>query len=209
MREEAVKRMAEHVLQGLKKRNMEGFYCATADEARDLVMELMEPGSKVTFGGSQSVKSLGLKEKIEAGDYQILEYPMEEKREAGSPVYGEIVCADYFLMGTNAITVDGALINVDGASNRVGCLVHGPKHVIILAGMNKLVKTVEDGYHRIQTQICPIIADATERKTPCGVAGYCADCHSSDCMCCNVVITRHSRYTGRIKVILVGENLGI
>lgn len=209
MREDAKRRMAEHVIEGLKKRNMEGYYCATGEDAAKLALEMMEPGAKVTFGGSASVKEIGLKEQIVGGDYEVIEYPEQEKREAGSPIYGQVVCADYFLMGTNAITVNGELINVDGASNRVGCLVHGPKHVIVIAGLNKLVKTIEDGYNRIQTQICPIIADATNRKTPCGVAGFCTDCHSPECMCCNIVVTRHSRYNGRIKVILVGENVGI
>lgn len=209
MREDANRRMAEHVIEGLKKRNMEGFYCGTKEEAAKLIMEMIEPGSKVTWGGSASVGALGLKEAIQAGDYKVIDYPMEEKEKAGSPIYGQVVCADYFLMGTNAITVNGELINVDGASNRVGCLVHGPKHVIVIAGLNKLVRTVEDGYNRIQTQLCPIIADATNRKTPCGVAGFCTDCHSPECMCCNIVVTRHSRYTGRIKVVIVGENVGI
>ncbi len=209
MREDALKRMADHVIEGLKKRNMEGFYCATKEEAADLIMGMMEPGSKVTCGGSRSISDLGLMEKINGGDYSVIDYPMHENEIAGNPIYQNVVGADYFIMGTNAITVNGELINVDGASNRVGCLVHGPKHVIVIAGLNKLVKTLEDGYNRIQTQICPIIADATNRKTPCGVAGFCTDCHSPECMCCNIVVTRHSRYNGRIKVVIVGEHVGI
>ena len=209
MREDALKRMADHVIEGLKKRNMEGYYCATKEEAADLIMGMLEPGSKITCGGSRSIGDLGLMEKINGGDYTVIDYPMHEKEIAGNPIYQNVVGADYFLMGTNAITVNGELINVDGASNRVGCLVHGPKHVIIIAGINKLVKTVEDGYNRIQTQVCPIIADMTNRKTPCGVAGFCADCHSPECMCCKIVITRHSRYTGRIKVVIVGEHVGL
>ena len=116
--------------------------------------------------------------------------------------------ADCFLMGTNAITVKGELVNIDGAGNRVACLIHGPRQVIIVVGMNKIVRSIEDGIDRIQTQACPIIADATGRKTPCGVKGVCMDCQSPDCMCCSIVVTRRSRYDGRIKVVIVGENLG-
>ena len=79
----------------------------------------------------------------------------------------------------------------------------------MVAGINKLVKTVEDGVHRIQTSVAPVLAERTGRKTPCAVTGVCSSCSSPDCMCCNIVITRHSRYTGRIKVILVGEALGV
>ena len=117
--------------------------------------------------------------------------------------------ADYFLMSTNAITRTGELVNIDGASNRLSSLLHGPKHVIIVAGMNKLVKTVEDGFNRIQTSVCPVTAERSGRKTPCGIKGVCTDCQSPDCMCCNIVISRRSRYNGRVKVILVGENLGV
>ena len=140
---------------------------------------------------------------------RLLEYPEEERKAPGSPVFQEVAGADYFLMGANAITINGELVNIDGASNRVSSLLHGPKHVIIVAGVNKIVKNVEDGIHRIQTQTCPVIADKTGRKTPCGAAGFCTDCQSPDCMCCNIVVTRRSRYTGRIRVILVGEHLGI
>lgn len=209
MRADANRRMAENVIEGLKKRNMEGHYCETGEEAAKLVLEMIEPGSRVSWGGSDTVCSLGILDSLKERDVCMIEYPEQEKKTAGSPIFKEVVGSDYFLMGANAITVKGELINIDGASNRVSCLVHGPKHVIIVAGLNKLVRTVEDGIDRIQTQICPVIADKTERKTPCGVKGVCSDCHSPECMCCNIVITRHSRYTGRIKVILVGENLGI
>jgi len=209
MRADANKKIAENVIKGLKKRNMEGYYCENGEEAAKLVLELIEPGSLVSWGGSQTVRDLEILDRLKERDVQLLEYPEQEKKTAGSPIFKEVAGADYFLMGTNAITVDGALVNIDGASNRVSSLVHGPKHVIIVAGLNKIVKTVEDGIDRIQTQVCPVIADMSGRKTPCGVAGICNNCHSPECMCCNIVITRHSRYTGRIKVILVGENLGV
>ena len=136
------------------------------------------------------------------------DYPMKDKETMGNPSYLGSCSADCFLMGTNAITVKGELVNIDGAGNRVACLIHGPRQVIIVVGMNKLVRSIEDGIDRIQTQVCPIIADATGRKTPCGVKGVCMDCQSPDCMCCSIVVTRRSRYDGRIKVVIVGENLG-
>lgn len=209
MREDAVKRMAEAVMEGLKRRNMENYYCADGEEAAKLILDMIEPEAKVTWGGSSTMKSLGIPEQLKERGQTIIEYPEEEKKTAGSPIYQEVVGADYFLMGCNAITVKGELVNIDGASNRVGCLVHGPKHVIVVAGINKLVKTVEEGIDRIQTQVCPIIADASGRKTPCGIKGICTNCNSPECMCCNIVVTRHSRYDGRIRVILVGEALGL
>jgi len=173
------------------------------------VVDMVGPGDLVTWGGSATVNELGILDLLREKGARLLEYPEEERKAPGSPIFQEAAGADYFLMGTNAITINGELVNIDGASNRVSSLLHGPKHVVIVAGINKIVKTVEDGIHRIQTQTCPVIADKTGRKTPCGTAGFCTDCQSPDCMCCNIVVTRRSRYTGRIRVILVGETLGI
>ena len=209
MRENVYRKMAGHVIEGLKKRNMEGIYCETGEEAARAVADMVGPGDLVTWGGSATVNELGILDLLREKGAMLLEYPEAEKRAPGSPIFQEAAGADYFLMGTNAITINGELVNIDGASNRVSSLLHGPKHVVIVAGINKIVKTVEDGIHRIQTQTCPVIADKTGRKTPCGTAGFCTDCQSPDCMCCNIVVTRRSRYTGRIRVILVGETLGI
>lgn len=209
MRTDANRRIAENVIEGLKKRNMEGYYCENSEEAAKFILEMIEPGSLVCWGGSHTIKELGVLESLKEMDVRMLEYPEQEKKTAGSPIFKEVAGADYFLMGTNAITITGELVNIDGASNRVSSLLHGPKHVIIAVGLNKIVKTAEDGINRIQTQACPVIADKTGRKTPCAIKGICNDCQSPDCMCCNIVITRRSRYTGRIKVILIGENLGI
>ena len=173
-----------------------------------MILSLIEPGASIGWGGSASVRELGVLDELKKAGHEMRDYPMKDKEVMGNPSYLGSCSSDYFLMGTNAITVKGELINIDGAGNRVACLIHGPKHVIVVAGMNKLVRNLEDGIDRIQTQVCPIIADATGRKTPCGVKGVCMDCQSPDCMCCSIVVTRRSRYDGRIKVVIVGENLG-
>lgn len=207
MYEEAKANIAAHVIKGLEKRNMEAYFCASYEEAAKKILECIEPGSSVAWGGSMSLKELGLETAIKEGDYKKVKYPDPEA--AVNYGYKECTDADYFIMGTNAITVDGVLLNVDGTGNRVACLAHGPKHVIVIAGLNKLVRTVEEGFDRVQTQICPIMAGIAKRKTPCGEAGFCADCHTKDCMCCSILVTRHSRADGRIKVFIVGENIGI
>lgn len=208
MASKAYEQMASCVIEELKKRNMEGFYCEDSKAAADLVCSLVEQGASVSWGGSSTIKSLGVLERLKETSCQMIEYPEQEKKEIGSPIFQQVAGADYFLMSTNAITRKGELVNIDGASNRLSSLLHGPKHVIIVAGINKLVKTVEDGVNRIQTSVCPVIAEKSGRQTPCGIKGVCTDCKSPDCMCCNIVISRRSRYNGRVKVILVGENLG-
>ena len=116
--------------------------------------------------------------------------------------------ADYFLMSTNAITMDGELVNIDGRSNRVSCLCWGPQNVIIIAGMNKVALDVESALKRVRNFAAPPNAVRLNKNTPCAQTGKCADCYSPDCICSQIVITRRSSTPNRIKVILVGEELG-
>lgn len=206
---EAYRKIAENVLEGLKKRNIEGFYCNDRKEALELALGLMEEKGSVSWGGSATVRELGILDILKDRRYPMIEYGEKDKKEIGNPIFQQAAGADYFLMSTNAVTVKGELVNIDGASNRVSSLLHGPKKVIIIAGINKVVRDVEAGIDRIQTSVCPVLAGNSGRKTPCGLKGICTDCLAEDCMCCNVVITRRSRYNGRIRLILVGENLGV
>ena len=111
-------------------------------------------------------------------------------------------------MSSNAITLDGQLVNIDGLGNRVASLIHGPKNVVIVAGMNKVVKDVDTAIDRVHNEAAPPNAVRLGLDTPCAKYGYCCNCLSPDCICCETVITRKSRIAGRIKVILVGETLG-
>ena len=129
---------------------------------------------------------------------------LEEKRE----LFGKIVTSDYYFMSSNAVTMDGELVNIDGTGNRVACLCHGPENVILIVGMNKVVKNVEEAISRVRNIAAPPNAVRLSKNTPCSKIGRCADCQSDDCICCQTVITRRSAVQGRIKVILVGEELG-
>ena len=116
--------------------------------------------------------------------------------------------ADVFLMSTNAITKDGVMINVDGTGNRVAALCYGPKEVIIVIGMNKMVGSIEAGIDRIRNYAAPINTNRLGLSNPCGVKGYCLNCHGSECICSDYVFTRQSKPRGRLKAIIVAEDLG-
>ena len=111
-------------------------------------------------------------------------------------------------MSSNAITLDGELINIDGNGNRVACLVQGPSHVILVVGMNKVVPDVPSGIARIRNMASPANAIRLNRQLPCAMTGTCHDCFSPDCFCNQILITRRSGHPGRIKVFLVEETLG-
>ena len=113
-----------------------------------------------------------------------------------------------FIMSSNAISADGQLVNIDGNANRVAALCFGPESVLVIAGMNKVMGDLDSAIARARQVAAPANAQRFDIKTPCAVTGSCGDCTSSDCICCQMVITRACRPAGRIKVILVGEDLG-
>ncbi len=200
---------AQAVIKGLKKRNIEGFWCPTSADAARLVLGMMQDGDSVTWGGSETFKDSGVKSALaESGRFRMVDRTTAKTPEEKREMWRDRTTADWFFMSANALTLDGEMVNVDGNSDRLSLLLHGPAHVVALVGMNKIVSDVESGYKRIRTTVCPLNAERLHPNTPCELTGVCADCHSKGCMCCEVVVTRHSRHDGRIKVVLIGEELG-
>lgn len=200
--------LAEKVIKGLQSRNMEGFYAETKEEALKLALELIPTGSSIGWGGSMSIEEIGLKKAVCEGDYVVYNRDIckspEEKREVELKIFG----CDYLLTSSNAITEDGILVNIDGNANRVAAIAYGPKHVIMIVGMNKIVKDEEAALYRARNEAATINAQRFPIETPCKKTGSCADCKSKDTICCQFLTTRFSKHTGRIKIILVNENLG-
>lgn len=178
------------------------------EEAKEKILSMIPNGSSVTWGGTESMEEAGVCEAIRQGDYEFIDRKKAKAPEESRALYGQIVCADYFLTSSNAFTKDGILVNIDGASNRVACIAHGPTHVIFLISMDKLCANVDEAIDRIHTHACPPNALRVKANTPCSKTGVCADCLSPDCICCQTLITRFSRMPDRIKVVLCGEKLG-
>lgn len=199
---------AKTIIHKLEARKMEGYYCPDKESAKTKVLELIGPNKKVvTYGGSMSLDEVGLKEAVEEAGHDLLRREKyvtpEEKREC----FAKQTLADVFMMSTNAITLDGELVNIDGSGNRVACLSFGPNEVIVVAGMNKVVSNVEEGIARSRNFAAPPNTVRLGCDTPCAKIGQCGNC-LNDTICCQIVVTRASRVPGRIKVILVGEELG-
>lgn len=199
---------AATIIKNLEKRQIEGYYCATCEEAVQKALELMPAGSSIGWGGSMTLSETGLMDAIRSADYQLIDRETAKTSEEQRKLYGEICCADYFLMSTNAITLDGEMVNIDGRGNRVAFLCYGPQNVLILTGMNKVTSDVEAAIKRVKDVASPPNTVRLNRNTPCAVTGRCADCLSPDCICSQTVITRRSGTPGRIKVILIGQELG-
>lgn len=207
-RQIAFQKASKGLIENLKKRGMEGFIYEDHASCAKAILSMIPEGSTVSWGGSASVAECGILDALQAGKYELIDRTAAKTEEEQREIYAKTVLADYYFMSTNAITYDGQLVNIDGNGNRVACLIHGPKHVFLIVGMNKLTSTIEGAFERARTMACPPNAVRLNKQTPCGLTGKCQDCLAPDCFCNQIVVTRRSGHPGRIKVFLVAEDLG-
>lgn len=195
------------VAEAMRKRGFEAYYVSTAEEAREKALELIPENSVVSWGGSITIDEIGLKEAVISRSCKVINRDAVESREEKMELMRQALTCDVFLMSANAISEDGQLVNIDGTGNRVAALCFGPKEVIVVAGMNKVAGSLEEAYSRARKFAAPVNAQRFDSETPCSKTGMCADCLSPQCICSQMVVTRRTS-GGRIKVILVGEDLG-
>ena len=198
----------EILVKNLKARHFDAWYCDTKEEALTKALELIPEGSTVGWGGALSAQQIGLMDALNKGNYAAIDRDRcttpEEKAQAAK----DSMFADFFLTGANALSLDGQMVNIDGAGNRVSAIIFGPKNVLVIAGMNKVLDDLDAAVNRARTVAAPMNKQRFDPNTPCAVTGSCADCKVEGCICNHIVITRHCRPVGRIKFILVGEPLG-
>jgi hypothetical protein len=204
--------IAQKTIQALEKNNITALYTETAEEAFRQVLSRIPEGSKVGYGGSLTLDQLGLKEAIRQGNYTLLyRHLYEMSEEEQDRVRRESIFSDVFLMSTNALTMEGQLVNMDGFGNRVAALFFGPPKVIVIAGINKIVPDYAAAVHRIKNYVAPIHAKRRNRNLPCATTGFCVNCHAPERFCNCLAVTEHQylRKKDRITVVIVGEELGI
>ena len=201
--------LGEKLVKNLKRRNMEAFYCPTAQEAVDKVMELIADGSSVTWGGSMTVRDMGIPQALkERGTLEVLDRDLVDDPQEKQQMYLRAFSADVFLSSANAISEDGVIVNIDGNGNRVAAISWGPKKVIFIIGLNKVAQTVEAAIARARSTASPINAQRFDIATPCHADGMCHNCNSPESICSYIHLLRNSRTPGRHVVVLVGEDFG-
>ena len=198
----------EILMKNLRSRHFEGYYCKTAQQALEKALELIPKNASVTWGGAASAGQIGLLEAVRNGDYRAYDRDRCTSLEEREAVMAAAQRAEVFITGANALSLSGEMVNIDGLGNRVGAIIYGPKTVLVIAGMNKVCDTLESAVIRARTVAAPMNEQRFLGNTPCATTGVCADCKGEDCICNHIVITRHCRPAGRIRFILVGEDLG-
>lgn len=202
-------KLAGKMLKSLAKRHFGAFYCVTADEAIKKIIELMPQGSTISWGGSMTIRDMGLTTALHlSGKYTLLDRDCAATPQEASEIYMNSFRADYYLSSANAISEDGVIVNIDGNGNRVAAITFGPKHVIFVIGMNKVCQDVDAALKRARSTASPINnMRFPDKNTPCHIDGVCHNCNSEDCICNYIHFLRNSPH-GKHTVILVGEDLG-
>jgi len=197
------------LVKNLQNRHFEAYYCATAEEALAKALELIPEGASIGWGGTLTCQQIGLMEALKTGNYRAMDRDKCATPEEREQLQREMFFADYFITGANGLSLDGQMVNIDGTGNRVAPIVYGPRNILVVAGMNKVEDTLEAAITRARTIAAPMNKQRFPIQTPCEVTGTCADCKSEACICNQILVTRHCRPVGRIKFILVGEDLGM
>lgn len=195
------------VAENFNKRGFEAYYCPTKEDALAKAISLIPEDHVVSWGGSVSINDIGLRPYV-LEHRQVIDRDTAKTPEERKELLRKALLCDTFIMGTNAATEDGQLYNIDGTGNRVAALIFGPKQVVVIVGMNKVEPTLDAAITRARSVASPMNMQRFSKKTPCAITGMCADCLSPDSICNQMVRTRRCAPAGRIKVILVGENVG-
>ncbi len=203
-------KVASEIIQSLEKRRMEGSYAPTAEQARDEVLAMIPEGACVYRCGSMTTTGMGLWEKLaEKPGVTVLDpYQSGASPEEAMELRRQGMLSDIMIASSNAITLDGVLVNLDGSGNRIAAMTFGPKKVILIVGMNKVAPDIETAMSRVKHYAAPINVMRIGYRNPCAETGLCIDCRSPQRICNMWSIIEGHMAKGRIHVKLVGENLG-
>lgn len=199
----------ERTVSALQKNQYEVFLAQNRDSAREIALSLLPIGCTVSHGGSMTLMDCKIPEALRGGGYNYLDRDAAGlSGEDVTEIYRRSFLADWYLGSANAIIETGGLFNVDGNGNRVAAYIYGPKNVLIVAGINKIVPDVQAALERVRTIAAPANARRLTCQTPCRTLGHCTDCSSPARMCCDYVMQGYQRIKNRTKIIIVNEALG-
>lgn len=208
MQQKYYNKRGQVLVKNLRSRHFDAYYCETREEALAKALELIPMRATVGWGGALSAQQIGLMDALNSGAYNAIDREKTATPQEREAAMKKCLLADVFVTGANAISLDGQMVNIDGNGNRVAAIVYGPDSVVVVAGMNKVVDTLEAAITRARTVAAPMNKQRFALDTPCEVTGTCANCKSDGCICNQILITRNCKPAGRIKFVLVGEELG-
>ena len=199
----------ERTIESLEKNNMKGYYAKNNEDLLNLIKSIAKEGEVVSVGGSISLFETKVIDLLRSGRYEFL----DRYKEGLTPndikeIYRKSFSCDTYFASANAITEDGEIFNVDGNGNRVAAILYGPDKVILVVGVNKIVKDLDEAIKRNKEVSAPANGKRLNTKTPCAKVGYCMDCNSEDRICCEYTLIKKQRTANRIQVIFINDSIG-
>ncbi|TQQ84727.1 lactate utilization protein [Peptacetobacter hominis] len=199
----------EKTIRALENNNINGYFAKDKDELISTIKSIVKSGSTVSCGGSMTLFETDIIDFLRGSDYNFLDrYKEGLSANDIKEIYRKSFFADAYFTSSNAITENGELYNVDGNGNRVAAMIYGPDKVIVISGVNKIVKNEQEAIERVRNIAAPANAKRLNTDTPCSISGSCAYCSSSDRICCDYVTIKKQRSKGRMHVIFLNEVLG-
>jgi len=200
--------VAKEMVEKLRTYHYDAHYAENLEDAKTMVLRMIPAGASVALGGSETVTAMNILETLRSDTYRLFDRYQKLPHEEIVEIMRQSLLADVLLTGTNAITRNGELVNLDCSGNRVAGMIFGPKKVIIVAGANKVVDTLDDAMKRMK-QIAPLNAKRIKHATPCAETGRCMDCHIQPRLCNYLSVIYHGmKFPGRLAVILIAEDIG-
>lgn len=195
----------------LRKNNIECYYSDNRSDAKDLIMSHISKEWLIGFGGSTTMKQIGILDELLKGEYNILNrFDPGISKDEKLYIQRSSLLTDLFITGTNAISINGEMVNIDHTGNRVAAMLFGPERVFIIIGINKIVDNLEEAINRAKKTAAPLNAKRAEKEynPPCLKTARCIECTSDESICCSMVVIKRQSRKGRMKVFVVGEELG-
>ena len=200
--------LAQATITQLRRRGFEAEWFDTAAQAREAALQLLPEGCTVAWGGSATIREMGLTQAVHAGNWTAIDRDLARTPEERADLHRRGLLSDWYLMSANAISAEGVLVNIDGTGNRLAALCYGPRQILVLCSADKILPTTEAAIGRARNTAAPANALRFGGKPPCAADGLCHNCLSPDCICSQLLLTRACRPAGRIHVFLIGETLG-
>jgi L-lactate utilization protein LutB len=198
----------ESLICNLEARNIDAYYFEDTHRVIDKILEVIPQNSTVGVGNSQTLKNLNISKLLSDRDTMVYDKTIAKTEEGVTDLKKKSLLADWYITGTNAISLEGHLVNIDHSGNRVAAMIYGPDNVIVVIGTNKIVDTLEDAINRARNIAAPANAKRAGLNPPCTTVGQCIDCRSAERACNNLVVIEGQHVKGRMKVFIINESLG-
>jgi hypothetical protein len=215
MRDAKLKSQIEETLDNLRANNFDAKFAKNVEAAKHIILNSISVDMAVGLGDSATLRQIGIAKELEKKGIRVLNPFSKElttnpaKTTIRDNVSRKIFSCDLLLVGSNAVTRDGKLVNIDAVGNRVASMVFGPRKVLIVVGKNKIVKNVDEALHRIKNMIAPFHARTKKFATPCAQSGKCNNCSAPRRICSVTAIIEKKPWRTQMTVVLVDEDLGL